>query len=300
MWIREHRNGTPMRFIHEIAHISRQGYFQAVKREKYWGMFYQRLKETVLDVREGHRSMGSRMMFHKLSLKEIGVNTFEKFMSTKGLTVALARKRIITTDSRGGGPVFPNLTNGLRINNINQLIAGDITYFICDRGTYYISMLTDVYSMRILGARASDNMMALNNYLVLQTMFKVRGQVQFSGMIHHTDKGSQYRSGRYLQTLQKAGIAVSMARTCLENPYAERINGIIKNDYLRHEKICTLNELQIELRRAVHKYNNERPQLLLGWRSPVEFESHIKTLNNRQRQVKTLHDFNGKDNGKKS
>lgn len=300
MWLRENRLETKAEAIYEVGQISRQGYFQAVADERQWDEYYLRLEETVRAVRVDHKRMGSRVMYYKLGIEAIGVNKFERLMSSLGMALEVKRKWIRTTDSRGGGPVYPNLTNGLKINNINQLIVGDITYFLNETGTFYISMLTDVYSMRIVGSIASDNMMATNNYRILKQMFRLRSQEQFSEMIHHTDKGSQYRSELYLRTLEKAGILVSMASTCIENPYAERINGIIKNDYLCHEHIKTLRDLQKELRKAVHKYNSERPQMHLGWKTPEAYEAYVRDMDHSQRPVKTLYDFERNDVTQKS
>lgn len=291
MWLREHRPGLKASLLYEVSNISRQGYFQSLKRERHWEAFYERLGELVVDFREEHKAMGSRALFYNLKVEGIGINKFENFMSSAGLTLQVKRRWIRTTDSRGGGPVFPNLTYGLKLDNINQLVVGDITYFITKQAVYYITMLTDAYSMRIIGYRASDNMMATNNYLVLQQLFRLRGQRQFPGMIHHTDKGSQYRSTRYLRTLQNAGIEISMAKNCLENPYAERINGIIKNEYLKFTRIRSCSDIQRELRKAVHKYNFERGQEQLDWRTPVEYEKHILSLTCEKRSVKRLYDF---------
>jgi transposase InsO family protein len=296
----ENRPELKAQDLYEVARISRQGFFQAARRERHWEAFYERLGEVVRDLRERHNGMGSRALFYNLRVKGIGVNKFEKFMSSAGLTQQVKRRWIRTTDSGAGGPVFPNLTNGLKLDNINQLVVGDITYYLTKPAVYYITMLTDVYSMRIVGYRASDNMMADNNYLVLQQLFKLRGQHKCPGLIHHTDKGSQYRSTLYLRTLQDAGIEISMARNCLENPYAERINGIIKNDYLCFAKIQSFNDLQRELRKAVHKYNFDRGQEQLEWRTPAAFEQHILGLPPEKREVKTLYDFSKNEDYKKS
>lgn len=300
MWLREHNPDLKVGALYEVARISRQGFFQAARRERHWEAYYERLGEVVRALRQEHNNMGSRALFHHLQEKEIGVNKFEKFMSSAGLTLEIKRRWIQTTDSRAGGPVFPNLTYGLKLNNINQLVAGDITYFITKPAVYYITMLTDVYSMRIVGYRSSEDMMATNNYLVLKQLIRLRGLKQLLGLIHHTDKGSQYRALLYLRTLQNAGAAISMASTCLENPYAERINGIIKNDYLRFADIRSLSDMERELRKAVHKYNFERKQEQLGWRAPVEYEKYILHLPSEERPVKKLYDFSKHEKQQKS
>ena len=83
-----------------------------------------------------------------------------------------------------------------------------------------------------------------------------RGSTRYDGLIHHSDKGSQYGSNEYVRVLNEAGVHISMAQNCLENPYAERINGIIKNDYLANKKITSLNDLKKALSKAVELYNH--------------------------------------------
>jgi len=121
-------------------------------------------------------------------------------------------------------------------------------------------------------------------------VFQARKQNRFEGLIHHSDKGSQYGAKAYVSMLHEANINISMANICLENPYAERINGIIKNDYLIAYNITDLQGLTKALSRSVMLYNNF-PHGELGRKSPLEFENYLSQVDKLEHPVMTLYDF---------
>jgi len=151
--------------------------------------------------------------------------------------------------------------------------------------------ILDVYSQRIIGQSASDNLFAVNNVQALKMALKMRGLSKYEKLIHHSDKGSQYGSNEYTCILEESEIRISMAENCLENPYAERINGIIKNDYLINKRITSLNDLKIELAHAVDLYNS-CPNGSLKMLSPIEFENTVKLVPTDEYPIIQLYDFN--------
>lgn len=281
--------GITMSELYNISGISRQGYHQAVLRVGRWDDLCQFLYEMVLEVRKEYPRISARKIYYQLSLGGvIGINRLERFMSDHGLTVKRQRSIIKTTHS---GPYdYPNLVNGLKLNNVDQLWVSDITYFITPQGVFYIVLILDVYSHRILGYSASDNLLAINNLKALKKAFKVRKKTRYTSLIHHSDKGSQYGSDEYSSTLDRAGIQISMASTCVENPYAERINGIIKNDFLIVYQISTLTQLEQALARSVELYN-ACPHGELGMKSPLEFEDLLERIALDQHPQMQLYDF---------
>jgi transposase InsO family protein len=134
-------------------------------------------------------------------------------------------------------------------------------------------------------------MYTVNNLKALEVSFKIRGMNRFEQLIHHSDKGSQYCSLEYVKVLQKANIAISMAGNSLENPYAERLNGIIKNDYLKHFETGSFAKLKKSLDRAVWLYNNERPHAELDYTTPLNFEKTLQQQNQNEMKKMVLHDF---------
>lgn len=273
----------------DIIGMSRQNLHKLRKGEEARSLFYQQLRELVIEVRKDHPRLSARKIHKMLQIQDIGINKFEAFVSSAGLEVQPYRSVIKTT--RSGRFNYPNRINGLQLNSVNQLWASDITYFITARATFYIVLIIDVYSRRIIGYSASDNLMASNNVKALKMAFRIRKQNLYQELIHHSDKGSQYGSQVYLDMLNKAEIKISMAENSLENAYAERVIGIIKNEYLAHMNIHTLDQLRSKLAYVVKLYNEKRPHIELGYLAPLAFEKKIMSLAREQRPALQLYDF---------
>jgi Transposase and inactivated derivatives len=286
-----------MRQLYETAGISKQGFHQGCIQKGREEYSYQRLIEMVKEVRKEHPRMGARPMYYKLNMQGIGINKFEKFISNQGLGIRKERKRVITTFSNHNMEKYQNLIYGLKLDNVNQLWSSDITYWITLKETYYITFIQDVYSRRILGYKVSNNMFTENNIEVLETSFKIRGLHKYNGLIHHSDKGSQYCSRTYIKALKDASIKISMANNSIENGYSERLNGIIKNDYLCFMDVTTPTKLVKSLDKVVWLYNNERPHSELGYMTPVAYEKYLEQLTKDNRLILKLYDFKENSNG---
>lgn len=281
--------------LYSISGITRQGFHQARHKTERDHMLWQRLKEMVIEFRKDYPGLSARKIHYMLGIDQVGINRFEQFVSQQGLGVNKCRSYIRTTYR--GAIWYDNLVNGLKLSDVNSLWASDITYFKPLEKTYYIVLILDVYSRRIIGYSASDNMMAINNQRALSMAIKIRKQKQFNDLIHHSDKGSQYSSKEYVRMLREANIRISMAETCLENAYAERIIGTIKNDYLRFRNIRTLEQLQKELAKSVRLYNS-CPHSELGYLSPLAFEKYICNMADQNRPVMQLYDFREQANNR--
>ncbi len=275
--------------VYLLAGISRQYYHKAIQKQRRDEVMWERILEMVIEFRETHPRSSARKIHRSLKIKEVGINRFESFVSAQGLSVKQPRSFIKTT--RPGPYRYPNLVNGLEIDGINQLWVSDLTYFITPTATLYIVLILDVYSRRIIGYSASDNMLALNNQKALRMAFNLRGKGHYENLIHHSDKGSQYGANVYTEMLLNAGIEISMAKICLENPYAERINGIIKNDYLLAYNINTLNDLLKALPKAIRCYNNYPHGKLKGQHSPIEFEKYLIQAKDQRGEPMKLYNF---------
>lgn len=283
-----------MKELYLIAGISKQAFHKRIKRAELKTISMSKIEVIVRDLRKDHPRMGSRPMYHKLRIKEMGINKFENIIKESGLGLKQKKRRIITTHSDPYHKHYPNLTYGIKLNGINQLWVSDITYWLGEIDTYYITLIQDVYSRRILGYHADDNMYAENNLKVLKQSINTRGINKYKGLIHHSDKGSQYTCKEYERKLNDAAIDISMANNSIENPYAERLNGIIKNDYLAFQHIFDLTSLNTALNRVVWLYNYSRPHSELEYMTPVEFEEHILQVNLNERKEMILYDFNDK------
>jgi putative transposase len=273
-----------MEQIYEVACISRQGYHKQMHRQEQKALIYSRIKELVLELREDHPRTGARKLFVMLNLEgKIGINKFERFLSEEGLGIKVKRSAQKTTNSSHPFYKYTNLLNGFKLTSVNQVWVSDITYFMIGENVYYITFIQDVYSRRILGYSVSDNMLHQNNLNVLQDSIALRKGKDLSKLIHHSDKGSQYCSTNYINILKDKKMSISMAGTSIENPYVERLNGIIKNDYLYpRKKAHDLKSLKKEMNIVVKLYNENRPHSQLGNLTPLEFEKQQEVLIGRQ------------------
>jgi len=128
-----------------------------------------------------------------------------------------------------------------------------------------------------VGYQASNHMRATANRAALKQMIDLRGTQQLKGMIHHSDRGSQYNEKHYITILQQLDCHISMGQKAQDNAYAERINGIIKNEYLYLWNILNLQQLKKQLHKAVQHYNHKRPHQHLPHRmTPIQFEQALE------------------------
>ncbi len=269
---------------------------QQWSRDDRQTMQYEQIIPIVREWRIKHPRMGSRALYY--SIKNVGgidlglgVNRFEQLMSTSGLTIKPGRTRIVkTSDGKGKGD-YPNLINGLILDNVNQLIAGDITYYNIDGQCSYIFTLKDIYSQRVLGLIPSLTMEASIAIQCLEQVFMLRKDINLQGCIHHSDNGSQYNSTAYKKMLTDAGMLISRAENCLENGSAENLNSIVKNMYLKPWSIRTFKELEQACQELIYINNHQRAIEQLGQLSPVQFEQLVAKLHPDERPKKVLYDF---------
>jgi transposase InsO family protein len=164
------------------------------------------------------------------------------------------------------------LIRELVLTGVGQLWVSDITYFRTRKeGVVYISLITDAYSHRIVGYHLSTDLEAVSSIKALQMAIDQAGTVP-ERLIHHSDRGVQYCSQKYVDLLQKNGIAISMTENGdpLENAVAERLNGILKQEYLDMDQVDTIDQAIVALDRAVALYNGERPHSSISMFTPDE------------------------------
>ena len=281
-----------MEMVYEIAGISRQGHYSNNKRMERNSVEQEAVLAEVRNLRLSHPNMGSRPMYKRLDVQSMGINKFEKMLKSKGLGIKIKRNKHKTTDgSKYKGKLY-NLLNGKIINSINQVWVSDITYFQVNGKTFYIILIMDIYSRKILGYSISENMFSENNIAVLKQALKHRGQTSYANnLIHHSDKGSQYMSLAYKELLSDFEIMISVAENSLENGYAEKLNSTVKNDYLCFYATDNLKMLRKYLRHCVRLYNDERPHSSLNYLTPSQFEDMLQGKSGKQMK---LYDFTQK------
>lgn len=164
----------------------------------------------------------------------------------------------------------------------NQLWVSDITYWKIVNGFVYISFITDAYSRKIVGYQAAQTMEAVETMEALKMAISglEKGPDCHFQLTHHSDRGVQYCSDTYVKLLGKSNIQISMTQNGdpLENAIAERVNGIIKEEYLNDYCIENINQAKELLDAVVKLYNQERPHQSIGYLTPeVVHQNKIKT-----------------------
>jgi hypothetical protein len=276
--------GVSMRSIYLIAGISKQAAHQYWKRQT---AFEAKLNKLIMDVdllRKHHPGCGVEKMYYTLKPDWLGRDQFIAIFMELGYRVKRFKNYVRTTVP--SHYKYPNLIQGMQLMDKNRLWQTDITYISIGSRFYYLVFITDVYTHKIQGYNVSDHMRSTANIKALRMAIKnVDGII--SGLIHHSDRGSQYVDREYTSILKSFGIHISMGKSAQDNAYAERVNGIIKNEYLKYREITSFKQLKREVKKAVDHYNTDRIHLSLPEKlTPQEFEKRLSnTLKNKRQKM---------------
>jgi len=257
--------------------ITRQAYYQnnweGISTTLEEDLIIQRVKQ----IRETHRRMGTRKLYEMLQpfmlehQIKIGRDALFNMLSANHLLVRKRKRRIQTTNSYHWLRKHPNLISKFVPTEPNQLWVSDITYWKIKTDEHlYISFITDAYSRKIVGYQVAETMEAIESIQALQMALSALGAESHLHLIHHSDRGIQYCSHAYVKLLQDYNIKISMTESGdpLENALAERINGIIKEEYLETYDISNLKDAKKLLKSVVELYNTERPHMSLSNLTP--------------------------------
>lgn len=278
-----------MNDVFALCGISRQAHFQALQRHLQEQQKAELYVRSMQQVREIHPGMGLRTMYEMLQPEGIGRDAFVALGLQEGFRLKSVEKQTRTTYSVKSRR-YGNLLGGVEFNGINQLWSSDITYLYCLDQFFYIVLIMDVYSRRIVGYHLADNMRAENNLEALQMALELRGIKNYhQSLIHHSDKGTQYASDVYTETLGRYEIRISMCDEVYENTHIERVNDTIKNQYLARMEINNKRQLQAKLDETIKTYNETRPHQSLHKMSPVEYENYLLKLPIDKRSKMTIY-----------
>jgi transposase InsO family protein len=180
----------------------------------------------------------------------------------------------VTTNSLGVTR-FPNLIKDIKVTGVNQVFVSDITYFDLGSSTRYLTFIMDLYNREIVGYSESDNLRTESTTIpALYRLIKLRGMANLAGAIMHSDGGGQYYCKDFLELTGSLKMLNSMTEEKVyENAHAERLNGVIKNNYLYPYGPTNIASLRKMLDKAVYMYNNGKPHIALKKLTPVEFNT---------------------------
>ncbi len=267
-----------MNELYPILNVFKQSHWWHEKHRTDTGQSKVLLINNIMQLRQMHPQMGAKKMYHLLQPDFIGRDGFITLYNQAGFGLVKQRSFRRTTFSTPSAK-YSNLTVNKIFTDINQLWSSDITYLPIGKEQFlYLTFIIDVYSRRILGYHVSENLMAQANVKALEMALNVRNIELYDTLIHHSDKGTQYTSTAYTRLLEQHSIKISMCNSVYENTHIERVNGIIKNEYLQHQAIKNIAECQRTLKKAVILYNQHRPHWSLDGLTPESFEKKLGTI----------------------
>jgi transposase InsO family protein len=233
-------------------------------------------KRRKLMPREGVRKLHHALAadFKNANLK-IGRDHLFDVLRQSNMLVSRKRSFTKTTNSYHHFHTYNNLIKELQITKPNQVWASDITYIRTIKGFCYLALITDLYSRKIVGYDISDSLELAGCLRAFKTA--QRHARPAAGLIHHSDRGAQYCSHPYVKELKNLGIRISMTeeKHCYENAIAERVNGILKDEFYLDQCFTSTELARLATKNAIKIYNDKRLHLSLGYKTPkrvFEFE----------------------------
>ena len=271
--------------------MSKQSFHQWLDRRFVESEELVLLRPVLEQLRRDHPRMSVKVMYRLVRPRTLGRDRFIGACAQWDLLLPRERSPYRTTDSLGVTR-FPNLLEGAEVTGVNRFWTSDITYYRLGEEVYYITLVLELYSRRIIGWRLSDSLRTEDTTLpALRMALRLRRGQDLSRLVFHSDGGGQYYCKAFLKLTAKAGMTNSMSEHAWENPYSERINGTIKNDYLIPWDPRTRPQLATSLDRAVKLYNEERPHSSLKYNMPLAVDQHPElftelTVINKEKRTK--------------
>lgn len=258
--------------------ISRQAWYQSLQRERGRAMQAQSIIEQVTAIRLQQPRLGTRKLHYLLRQSpepalHVGRDRLFDILRCSRLLVMPKRAYHKTTNSHHRFYRHPNLLksgeNQIIASQPEQVWVADITYLPLRKGTAYVSLVTDAWSRKIVGYHVHESLHT--HHVVRAFKMALVNRRTCSPLVHHSDRGIQYCSTKYQELHERHGVICSMTDgyDCYQNALAERINGILKMEYLlvKPEDIVQARKM---VRESVEIYNTQRPHLSLKYKTPDE------------------------------
>jgi putative transposase len=256
--------------------IQRDAYYKYLQRNNRSKAMKSLILSMVRERRKDQGREGCKKMhkafsseFQDMGIK-IGRDKLFDILREHDMLVKRKRSYVKTTNSYHKFHKYTNLIKGLEINRPNQVWVSDITYIRLTQGHCYLALITDAYSRKIVGYDISDSLELAGCIRALKVaLWRARPA---NGLIHHSDRGLQYCSNQYVEQLQKHKIQISMTEEnhCYENALAERVNGILKDEFYLDQNFPSLELARKVSHNAIRIYNTKRLHLSLNYKTPEE------------------------------
>lgn len=255
--------------------VTKQGYYSRIARQNRSELVGCRVLEMVAEIRKEMPGTGTRKLYAEIQMKlkesgiKMGRDALFNLLRNHGLLIRRTKSYHITTDSKHFFFRSPNLLKEMAIEHAEQAFVCDITYIKTDNGYAYLSLVTDVYSKKIMGWNLADNMKV---DLVKAALKMASKNIIHSTkeIIHHSDRGIQYCCPEYTDFAEEMGYKMSTTEKYdpYENAVAERVNGILKYEFGLRKTIVSLDAARKIISQAVKIYNTKRRHWSLGLDTP--------------------------------
>lgn len=273
--------------------LTRQAFYKNTWNSKCKRNTQQLVVAEVKTIRNEHPAIGTRKLhqllqgFYRRHSIKMGRDALFTTLSEQRLLIRRRRRRVSTTHSHHWLKKYANLIKGWHPQLPEQLWVSDITYVPCGRQFLYLSLITDAYSHKIMGYHLADTLEAVHSRKALQMALAHRLHPTHP-LIHHSDRGIQYCSSSYTELLRQHNIRISMTESGdpLDNAIAERINGIIKHEYLKHLGPANLEQARELLTQVVESYNERRPHLSIQMNTPNKVHEQKLQVNRQWKKSK--------------
>ncbi|MCE6989817.1 IS3 family transposase [Dyadobacter sp. CY323] len=273
----------------ELFGVSRQAYYDAAEHEKKTSIAHMLVLSLVKEYRSDIPLIGTRKLLFMLVPDlaqhgiKIGRDQLFELLRFHGLLIRRRKRIVKTTDSHHWLKKYPNLIKGLEVTGANQLWVSDLTYIRTLEGFSYLSLITDAFSRKIVGFSLYQTLEAAGCISALKMAIAERRFDSPYFLIHHSDRGIQYCSAEYVSILNDENIAISMTQSGspYDNALAERVNGIIKNEFYPKRVYQNHKEAAKAITRIIHTYNNKRPHASIDYLTPDQAHTHEGSLMKR-------------------
>lgn len=270
--------------------VSRQVYYRAKRSKIKRKIIAQQVIDLVNNIRVLMPRIGTKKLYYmlKAELIKLGVGRDRLFsiLRANQMLIKPRRQYHITTNSFHRFQKHKNLTESMEITRPEQVWVSDITYIGNRKNPMYLSIVTDAYSKKIMGYYVANNLNTNSSVKALKMALKNR-KYKNKALIHHSDRGIQYASNQYQEVLNKQKVNCSMTESYdpYQNAIAERINGIIKYEFINDVKVNDINIMRKLIENSVDIYNNIRPHYSCYMYTPNQMhqqsEIKIRTYKNK-------------------
>jgi transposase InsO family protein len=254
--------------------LTRDAYYKLFKRKKKQVDVAQRVVQLVKEERKDQPRAGTRKLYevlHPLFLYEglkVGRDKLFGILRQHQMLVKRKKASCRTTYSYHRFRKYSNLIKDLAVTRPNQVWVADITYIRTVNGFCYLALITDLFSRKIMGYDLSDSLELAGCLRAFKRALRTARPAP--GLIHHSDRGIQYCSNLYVELLKRNKLNISMTEEnhCYENAVAERVNGILKDEFYLDQCFFSMEHARLATKNAIHIYNSKRLHVSLGYKTP--------------------------------